>query len=85
MFLLIPILLKKENNMQSQNDLILNHLKNYYQITPRAALNSYGIFRLAARIYDLKQQGNKIGCTIKSERKTGKRWATYYLKTEGRK
>ena len=65
--------------MQSQNDLVLNHMKNYYNITPRAAMNSYGIFKLAARIYELKKQGNKIGRTIKTERKTNKRWAEYFL------
>lgn len=48
---------------ESQNLLIAKHLKRYKSITPFKALHEYGIMRLSARIYNLKQ----IGIPIKSE------------------
>jgi len=46
--------------MKSQNALVLKHLKSGKSLTPLTALSQYGIMRLAARIYDLRQQGHDI-------------------------
>lgn len=42
---------------RSQTDDVLEHLQEFGSITPMQALNEYGIFRLAARIKDLENQG----------------------------
>ena len=46
-------------------------------ITPLAALRDAGCFRLAARIYDLKQEGHDIACDIIHD--GDKRYAQYRL------
>lgn len=43
-----------------QNKIILNHLKNKGSITSWEAIQAYGITRLAARIFDLKEAGHDI-------------------------
>jgi hypothetical protein len=60
----------------SQNDKILAHLERK-PITPVQALSLYGCFRLAARIKDLREQGNTIITHIVS--RNGKRFAMYAL------
>jgi len=42
-----------------QNDIVLKHLKKK-PITSLEAFKLYGITRLASRIHDLKEAGNKI-------------------------
>jgi len=49
--------------MKSQNKRLLTALKAGQVIDPMYALSQLGIFRLAARIYDL----NETGVTIKRE------------------
>jgi hypothetical protein len=49
--------------MNSQNEMILKHLQTGRRITPMEAIEKYGITRLGARIYDLKQQGYMIHAT----------------------
>jgi len=46
--------------MKSQNQKILNYLKQGKTITPIQALNLFGCFRLAARISDLRKGGHTI-------------------------
>jgi len=46
----------------SQNEQILQHLKTGKVLTPIEALKEFGCFRLAGRIYDLKQDGWPIHC-----------------------
>ena len=48
----------------SQNNAILNHLRIRPNITPIEALNKYGCMRLAARIRDLRDDGNRIEMTL---------------------
>lgn len=43
--------------MESQNKQILNYLKQGKCLTPIEALEKFGSFRLAARIYELRNQG----------------------------
>ena len=58
----------------SQIMLVLNHLKTGAEITPIEALNKYGVFRLGAVIFDLKQEGYLI-----------ERRLEYFKKPSGRK
>lgn len=40
-----------------QNEQVIRHLKTGKSLTPIEALREYGIFRLAARVHDLKLDG----------------------------
>ena len=62
----------------SQCSDILNHLK-HGPITAVEALNSYGCFRLAARIKDLREDGHEIE-TQDLILPNGKTIAQYFLK-----
>ena len=44
----------------SQNERILSYMRQGRSITAMVALRMYGCFRLAARIYDLRQSGIDI-------------------------
>ena len=44
----------------SQNQKILNHLKEHKKITSYEAFEKYRITRLSARIHDLREQGHNI-------------------------
>ena len=44
----------------SQEKQILSDLKLGRKITPMYALNKFGCFRLAARVYDLRMKGHPI-------------------------
>lgn len=44
----------------TQNDRILRHLKDFGSITTWEAIQEYGITRLSARIFDIKEKGYKI-------------------------
>jgi len=48
--------------METQNAQILHHLKQGKTISPVEALNKFGCFRLAGRIFDLKKDGWPISC-----------------------
>ena len=62
-----------------QNTLVINHLKHHKTITPIKAFIHYQIFRLAARIYELRSQGWKIETVMKSGL-NGRKYAQYRLK-----
>ena len=64
--------------MSQCND-ILAHLKKGLPISAMEALNSFGCFRLAARIKDLREQGYDIE-TRDLELPSGKTVAQYFLK-----
>ena len=44
----------------SQNERILDHLRNVGAIRPMTAWSELGIYRLASRINDLRKAGHKI-------------------------
>lgn len=44
----------------TQKEIILRHLQIYGNITPGQALEEYGVFRLAARIKELRDAGALI-------------------------
>jgi len=46
----------------TQTDMIRKHLESGKAITALVALDRYGIFRLAARIKDLRDEGYLIHC-----------------------
>ena len=65
------------DSIKSQNEKILDYMKNGYAITAVEALGMFGCFRLAARINDLRA----IGYRIKSNHinSNGKRYVSYQL------
>lgn len=46
--------------MKTQNDRLLEYLKKRKKIDPLTAWQILGIYRLGARIYDLRAKGKKI-------------------------
>ena len=48
-------------NTESQNQMVLSHMTKHKTITSIEAFELYGITRLSARIYDLRERGHKIG------------------------
>lgn len=64
--------------MYTQNDMIYKHLIEHGSITSMEAIKEYGITRLAARIYNLKQ----YGCRFRVEdlqSKNGRKFRRYHL------
>lgn len=64
--------------MESQNKLILQHLKTVGSITALDALGKFQCFRLASRIFELREAGHEIHATSE-ELPSGKRIARYFL------
>lgn len=50
---------------ETQNQIILSHLKSGKIITPMDALDICGSFRLSARIFELRKKGWPIFCERK--------------------
>lgn len=62
---------------------ILHHLTYRGTLTPAEAYRQYGILRLGARIYDLRQAGYDIGKDMiykKLPDGRTKKWARYFLR-----
>lgn len=57
---------------------VLLHLEKNKSITPLEALGVYGIFRLAARIWELREIGKQI-TTVHMTDNEGKPYARYVL------
>lgn len=51
----------KNIDTSSQDKIVLWHMTKYKYITSFDAFELYGITRLSAKIYDLRQQGYQIG------------------------
>ena len=71
-----------EGGNMTQKQMILAHMKEAGSITPGVAMEEYGVFRLAARIADLKEDGVEIRTEIeKRKNRYGKtvRYARYRL------
>jgi hypothetical protein len=68
----------KMRNKQSQNNLILKHLTDGKSISPLEAMGVYGVYRLAARIFELREDGHKITKIIKDDGR-GRTYAEYFL------
>lgn len=65
--------------MGTQNKQVLRHLKNHRYITPLDALREYNIFRLSARIYDLRKMGFIINSELIYDKKNKKKYSKYYI------
>ena len=61
----------------TQNQQILEYLKSGKTITPLTALKKFGCFRLSARIFNLRQEGNPI--VTENVTRKGKTFAEYSL------
>jgi hypothetical protein len=62
---------------KTQTDRILAYLKRGKPLTPIQALSRFGVFRLAARIAELRAAGHKILSRMVS--RGGKRYAVYWM------
>lgn len=62
----------------TQKQTILRHMRNNNHITPLEAVGLYGIFRLAARIFELRGDGNEIDTKVVTS-PTGLPYARYSL------
>jgi len=62
----------------TQNDITLAHLIKHGSLTPLQAMGVYGIHRLPARIYELKQAGHDIRKTTRTDGR-GRQYAEYRL------
>lgn len=60
----------------TQTQTVLNHLQRRGSISPMEALVSYGIYRLAAKIYDLREEGFGIHTEMKRD-EAGHKYARY--------
>jgi len=63
----------------TQETQILTHLETHGNISSLQALKQYGCFRLAARIYDLRNRGYQIE-SQRWKTRSGKWVARYWLK-----
>ena len=61
-----------------QRSLVMGHLQKKGNITSLEAMSLYRIFRLAARIHELRGDGIKIHTKWKKDL-TGKKYAQYWL------
>lgn len=64
---------------KTQNEMVLEYLEKFGEITPLEALSAIGCFRLAARIADLRADGHKITTEINKGKKN---YSIYRLETE---
>ena len=68
----------------TQNEIVLKHLREnpVKGITPMEAMNMYGIMRLCARIWELKDRGHRIETEMVEKKRGSKkiRYAKYVLK-----
>jgi len=77
--------IQSEFPIESQNKIVLSHLRMYRTITALIAAKNYGILRLSARIHDLKNKGYLIpGESIAAplEFQGSKHWSVYTLKID---
>lgn len=54
----------KKSTEDSQDDMVLAHLKRGRTLTPLEALDRFNCFRLGARIHTLKGLGHDINSTL---------------------
>ena len=66
----------------NQEQIILNHLRKYKTITSMEAFEQYGFTRLSAVIFNLRENGHKIGMVWETgTNRYGNqvRWGKYFL------
>jgi hypothetical protein len=62
---------------ESQNKIVLHHLMDKGSLTAERAVRLYRIFRLSARIYDLRKKGHTIKQVL--EHRDSCHWAVYSM------
>ena len=68
----------------SQNEKLLMYLKTNGKIEPIEALNNLGIYRLSARIKELREKGHDIRTLIKESKDGESKFALYlYVAPQG--
>ncbi len=65
---------------RNQKQIILEHLKQYGDITTLDAYNKYKIVRLGSVIHLLRKEGYKIITCMEHNKDKSKRFARYFLK-----
>ena len=63
----------------TQNRTVLNWLKSGQTLTAAQSANYFGIYRLSARIFDLKKQGHNIKSELKFDGSC--HWSVYTIET----
>ncbi len=74
----VPPSIADELTLKPQARKILAHLKKGLSISPLEAQTVYGVFRLAASIFELRQAGYKIRSNIRQD-EAGHKYARYAL------
>lgn len=64
---------------KTQKEKIREYLLNGGTLTPLDALEKFGCFRLATRIFELKKEGLDIRTEMVENEATGKRYAKYFI------
>ena len=60
--------------MNTQNKRLLDALENGFVVNPKYAINHLGIYRLAARVYDLRKAGYQINkATMRVQNRFGEK------------
>lgn len=72
----------KELSVTPQARQVLNHLEKRGSISPMEAIITYGITRLAARIFELREIGITVLTNLKRD-ENGKPYARYTLSNSG--
>jgi hypothetical protein len=73
---------QKKSDRRSQNNTVINHLSSGKSITASEAIKNYSIYRLAARICDLRKKGHLIKSTTIRSGLT--HWSVYFIDTNER-
>lgn len=68
----------RELSVSPQARKILRHLEKHKSITPLEALGVYGVFRLAARVFELRREGFNVA-TMMMRDENAKPYARYVL------
>jgi hypothetical protein len=71
-----------EFSTETQNIQVLKHFKQGGTLTALEAVHRFGITRLSARVYDLKNMGYRVIDSWEVNDSTGKRFKRYGLGAE---
>ena len=66
--------------MKTQNKQVLDWLQSGHPLTAKQSADYWGIYRLSARIYDLKEQGHPIKSTL--QHRGSCHWSVYTLEVK---
>ena len=72
-------MLEVQDKLRPQLRQILTHCKSVGYITPRSAIDDYGIMSLARRINDLEALGYKVERQTRKHPATGQRYTRYFV------